>query len=183
MKYGPEWVRAILEIDRLKADRSRLQNAVQLLCQHSGKMAAIANEAASLREKYNTAKSTIAHFQEVLSKRTKQLNAMHWVWCSGGCEHGVESEDRLSPETLRLAIRNTVRLIAWTRNYRSKHGETLSPLTDEELDVRDLHSFYEGLLHGRGKLSEEFVRGRSEAYQAGVRIARQRAEQTKKDGG
>lgn len=54
-------------------------------------------------------------------KRNVELDALHYVWCDGGCEAGVhryEHRGPLTDEMVEAAIRNTNRLIRWSRNAR-----------------------------------------------------------------
>lgn len=47
--------------------------------------------------------------------RNVALDALHFVWCSGGCESGVHRYDHaeLTQEIVAAAIRNTTRLVGW----------------------------------------------------------------------
>jgi hypothetical protein len=65
--------------------------------------------------------------QEALQHRNRQLDAWHWVWCSGGCKGGVHrwpDEDgifrqvALTEEVVQEAERGAQRLRAWWNTYR-----------------------------------------------------------------
>lgn len=50
--------------------------------------------------------------QSALARKNTELDALHFVWCSGGCENGVHrfEHGELTPEIVREATRNTARL-------------------------------------------------------------------------
>lgn len=57
--------------------------------------------------------------------RNKELSALHYVFCDGGCPGGVHRYDNkeLDEETVNLAVRNTVRLISWFQNNHYKKNK------------------------------------------------------------
>ena len=62
-------------------------------------------------------------------QRNVELDALHYVWCSGGCEGGVHRFNALPPitdEIVSAAIRNTERLVSWWRGHEyrkdASHG-------------------------------------------------------------
>jgi len=58
---------------------------------------------------------TINNLQRLLREKNEKLDALHYVWCSGGCEGGVHrfSDEELTPEIVAEAIRNTDRMVKW----------------------------------------------------------------------
>jgi len=70
-----------------------------------------------LRAKVNEMGRTIARMQVAIHRKTVELDALHMVWCDGGCPSGVhryQDEDVLVTEEMVLAAeRNTVRLRHW----------------------------------------------------------------------
>ncbi len=52
------------------------------------------------------------------ARRNKQLDALHFVWCNGGCSGGVHrwSENNVTEELVLEAERNTARLRTWLKN-------------------------------------------------------------------
>jgi hypothetical protein len=66
--------------------------------------------------------------QEALRKKNLQLDAMHFVWCDGGCRSGVHrwpcNEERVTEEVVAQAERNTLRLRSWftNRQWRDERG-------------------------------------------------------------
>lgn len=78
-------------------------------------------------------KRQITIMRESLETKNKELDAMHYVWCDGGCGGGVHRYDsmkniELTEEIVKIAERNTRRLRTWFINY--KFGKK----TDEDKD-------------------------------------------------
>lgn len=59
---------------------------------------------------------------ESLKKKNRELDSLHFVWCSGGCQGGVHrwSEAQVTEELVELAEENTRRLRAWWNNRCQK---------------------------------------------------------------
>lgn len=57
-------------------------------------------------------------------ERNLELDALHYVWCDGGCKGGVHrwSDGEVTEELVQLAERNTARLRSWFENSK-KTGE------------------------------------------------------------
>lgn len=55
-------------------------------------------------------------------ERNLQLDALHFVWCDGGCSRGVHrwTDEEVTEELVAEAERNTARLRRWlnSRNFR-----------------------------------------------------------------
>ena len=49
----------------------------------------LAEETAELREKARRQAAQIDHMRQVLERKNRQLDALHMVWCDGGCPSGV----------------------------------------------------------------------------------------------
>lgn len=69
-------------------------------------------------------------------KRNLELDALHYVWCDGGCEDGAHrwQENPPTHEIVEAAIRNTERLVRWWNNHegraegeRVRAGQQISP--------------------------------------------------------
>ena len=71
----------------------------------------------ALRAKVREMGQTIARLQMAVHRKTVELDALHMVWCDGGCPSGVhryQDEDVLvTEEMVALAERNTRRLRSW----------------------------------------------------------------------
>ena len=97
-------------------------------------------------------------------KRNLELDALHYVWCDGGCETGVHRFEHKGPLTLEIvnaAIQNTERVISY---YRRKASAT-EPLGNWELrgKVEDLAQQIETLRAREAELCAELQR-ESEYY-------------------
>ena len=57
----------------------------------------------------------IAELNEALARKNRQLDALHMVWCSGGCRSGVHrwTDEIITGELVAEAERNTKRLRSW----------------------------------------------------------------------
>ena len=80
-----------------------------------------------LEEKLRRQKKDIRAMQESLEHKNKALDALHWVWCSGGCEGGVHryTEEKLTEEIVKIAEFNTERLRTWfdSKRYRDEYDK------------------------------------------------------------
>ena len=80
-------------------------------------------------EKADNTHRELANLNGALKTKNKQLDALHFVWCDGGCGSGVhrfgEMKDvELTEEIVRQAEANTKRLRTWFLNReRSKEYE------------------------------------------------------------
>jgi hypothetical protein len=60
-------------------------------------------------------KAEVTRLQGCLADRNRQLDAMHWAWCSGGCTSGMHrwSDMELTEELLRTAEHGVSRMRQW----------------------------------------------------------------------
>lgn len=86
-----------------------------------------------LEQKLSNQKFVLREQQRALQARNRQLDAMHWVWCDGGClggihrfpdEDGVFRHAALNEAVVREAERNTKRLRSWWMNYQYRVAST-----------------------------------------------------------
>lgn len=68
-------------------------------------------------------RAEIRAMQLAAEKRNQELDAMHWVWCDGGCYTGIHRYDGKGPEAITeevvaTAVRNTERLKRWWATWR-----------------------------------------------------------------
>jgi hypothetical protein len=100
---------------------------------------AVSDELAALRFKVKQQAAEITHLARVLERKNRELDALHLVWCDGGCSGGVhrwQSKDVLVTEELvETAERNTKRLRTWYDNVKFRY-ETYGP---EPLDPSHQH--------------------------------------------
>jgi hypothetical protein len=76
---------------------------------------ALEEQITALRQKlYNQARE-ITSLQEGNERRNRELDALHYVWCSGGCPGGVHrwTGEKITKELVEAAERNTRRLRSW----------------------------------------------------------------------
>lgn len=68
----------------------------------------------------------LATLNEQAHRRNLELDALHFVWCDGGCEGGAHrfTEDTVTPEIVAEAIRNTSRLLSWFVNREGRKAPT-----------------------------------------------------------
>ena len=104
-----------VEPDRLA--RAALDAAAPVLAE------AVAQKVADLR-------SQVDHMRQVLERKNRLLDALHVVWCDGGCPGGVhryQDADVLVTEELVVAAeRNTARLRDWYEAVKFRY-ETYGP--------------------------------------------------------
>lgn len=67
-------------------------------------------------------KRELAHLYEVVARKNRELDALHFVWCDGGCASGVHrfDHDELTQEIVDEAVRNTERLKRWWQSRKAK---------------------------------------------------------------
>jgi hypothetical protein len=80
----------------------------------------------ALEGKIRTLKRQVENMQRALHDRNVELDALHHVWCDGGCTSGTHrwSEQTITEEVVAEAERNTKRLRRWFESfkYRNKMG-------------------------------------------------------------
>lgn len=61
--------------------------------------------------------------------RNLDLDALHYVWCNGGCDKGVHrwSSDEVTREIVDVAIRNVGRLVEWFNNHNFRKLDEFKP--------------------------------------------------------
>lgn len=87
-----------------------------------------------LELKIKSQKDEITHLQQTLAHKNKILDAMLYVWCSGGCEGGVNrftDSIEVTEELVKLAVDNTNRLQSWFSNYKN-NSNSYKKLSEEE---------------------------------------------------
>ena len=76
-------------------------------------------ECERLREQLDRLRRELGNKDESLARKNRELDALHHVWCSGGCEGGVHrwQEKPLTLEIVEEAERNTKRLRQWWESH------------------------------------------------------------------
>jgi hypothetical protein len=64
----------------------------------------------------------LTDIQQVLYRKNRMLDAIHYVWCDGGCAHGVHRYDEqvITEALVRDAERYTARLRRWWVHNQAK---------------------------------------------------------------
>lgn len=81
-----------------------------------------------LREQVSLLKRELRERQISAERRNKDLDALHLVWCNGGCGGGVHrycgSPDDVTEEVVQLAEHHVQRLRTWFENRKYKKRST-----------------------------------------------------------
>lgn len=75
-------------------------------------------------------RAEIRRMQLAAERRNLELDALHMVWCDGGCEGGVhrfdgEGPEGITQEIVDAAVRNTDRLKRWWANQQGRAKRAL----------------------------------------------------------
>lgn len=114
--------------DRLK-EAARTHLAAVRDLPHDGihddeRIVALRNENERLRDQAKKSKRQVAAAMQNNETRNRQLDALHLVWCDGGCGGGVHrycgSKEDITEELVAEAERNTRRLRSWLVNRTAK---------------------------------------------------------------
>jgi uncharacterized coiled-coil protein SlyX len=93
----------------------------------SGRVANQGKELDALNKKIVKQARELTTKEQAIKERNIALDALHWVWCSGGCHKGTHrfgSEEPITAEHIAVAERNTKRLREWFEaNERRKARE------------------------------------------------------------
>ena len=85
-----------------------------------------------LEDKIARLKREVARKDSALADRNRQLDAMAWVWCDGGCAGGVFrfTPTELTEDVVVAAERNVKRLRTWYTN--ASFRQRWAKMTDAE---------------------------------------------------
>ena len=75
----------------------------------------------------------LTYIKEVLQRKNRELDAMYWVWCDGGCPGGVNrwhKEKIVTEGVVEIAERNTMRLRRWWETVKAR--KCLAPQSETE---------------------------------------------------
>jgi hypothetical protein len=83
-----------------------------------------AAEEQALRQRVSEQARQLGYMKEALHDRNVSLDALHYVWCNGGCRSGVHRFDHdieaVTEEIVAEAERNTKRLRIWWENRKGR---------------------------------------------------------------
>jgi hypothetical protein len=109
-------------------------------------------ENARLQEQVEMLKRQIWVAQGNNERRNKELDALHYVWCNGGCEGGVHrwQEEEVSKELVETAIGHITRLVQWwnNREYKASYAEEGVELP--ELKMKDRVTYAREIMDNLG---------------------------------
>lgn len=90
-----------------------------------------------LEQKIKDQKHQLKICNESLQIKNKELDALHYIWCTGGCEKGIHRyhEEPLTKELVELATRNTNRLITYFNNIEFQKLYDPSRRKDKEIEL------------------------------------------------
>lgn len=113
--------------DRYIARRvSELAKSQTANLENVGSSPAVPSTIKELEAKIREQRRTVARLEACLHERNLQLDALHHIWCDGGCSTGAHrwTGQTITEEVVQQAERNTKRLRSWWNNYqyRNKMG-------------------------------------------------------------
>lgn len=103
----------------LKAQLHRFQHGEQIesdyLCDASLKLLEVTNELTEAKETIKNLQWELTKQRDNNHERNVELDALHYVWCDGGCKSGTHrfTEQTITEEVVLAAERNTKRLRRW----------------------------------------------------------------------
>jgi len=98
----------------------------------------LALEIGKARNQISKLKQEITSQRENNHQRNLELDAMHYIWCDGGCGGGAHrfTENNLDQGVIDAAIRNTSRLVTWWVNHKYRMGNFKSFLDPEIVNAK-----------------------------------------------
>ena len=72
-------------------------------------------------------KGEVRHMQECAERRNRELDALHMVWCDGGCQNGTHrwTDDVVTPEMVEFVEAYAKRLRRWYTNREYKQARAV----------------------------------------------------------
>jgi len=125
MSVYKEWCEAI-RLEKVAA-RAHLASVIDLPNDGVADVVRIAGlraEGVRLAEQVKALKREVTQARSNNEERNRELDALHYIWCDGGCQSGAHrycgSPDDITEEVVAAAERNTLRLRRWFQNRLSK---------------------------------------------------------------
>jgi len=121
-RAGTAWMHSY--VDRVIAAEAAEGRAVEALKIAAPDRAAVLCELVAVQRKCKEQARQLTIMREVAEKRNRELDALHFVWCSGGCGKGAHrySPDTVTRDVVMEAIRNTRRLVTHYVNKAHREG-------------------------------------------------------------
>lgn len=117
------------EADARRAHLAAVIDAPQDGVPDDARIARLRAENVRLAEQVQNLRHEVTNAKGNNETRNRELDALHYVWCSGGCEGGTHryggKPDDVTEEVVQLAEENTRRLRAWFENRKAKKARGL----------------------------------------------------------
>jgi hypothetical protein len=118
------------EDDARRAHLASLRDAPNAGEPDDARIARLRNEKERLLEQVRALRREVTTIRKNNEERNRELDALHYVWCDGGCQGGTHrwagSPDDVTEEIVALAERNTKRLRSWFINRQSKKARGIT---------------------------------------------------------
>lgn len=97
----------------------------------------VERELTRLQEENKELKRQLTFQRENNERRNRELDALHYVWCSGGCSGGVhrydgQGPDGITQEIVDAAVLNTERLQQWWAGRQRRLHQIAAAADDTE---------------------------------------------------
>jgi hypothetical protein len=75
-----------------------------------------------LRAQLDEHRRRVSYLNDALARKNRELDALHYVWCDGGCAQGVHrwTDDELTEDVVITAERQAARLRSWWTNAQAR---------------------------------------------------------------
>lgn len=115
--------------DRVQVDLDENMKVVGVEILDPPGISQLVADAQALSERIRRQRAHLAELNRVLRRKNKMLDALHWVWCDGGCPGGVHRwhpELLVTKEMVEHAELQAERLRSWynTVGYRHRLAES-----------------------------------------------------------
>jgi hypothetical protein len=109
-------VQGVERFQREQRDARELGRYREALAGEPGAVRDAVTQLGALRVRVKQQAWEIDNMRQIATLRNKQMDALHMVWCSGGCSGGVGDCDNLTRDKVLEAVRYTSRLVSWWNN-------------------------------------------------------------------
>lgn len=106
-----------------RIDETRDKGRTDLL-----KISQLQEEMATNKKAREDLRTELNLMRQAAEHRNRELDALHYVWCSGGCEKGVHrycsNPEEITEETVQIIERQAKRLREWLTTRQAKKAES-----------------------------------------------------------